>query len=324
LPPAGKEFHPACIQNTLRNLPSVPDRTPSAVDTMENGPAKHVNENITSGRLYVVATPIGNLEDITLRARRVLENVSLIACEDTRHTVKLLSHLGISTPLTSYYREKEQLKTARLLKKLQNGLDIALVTDAGTPSLSDPGAVLIREARAADIPVIPVPGPSALIAAVSVAGLETNGFFFGGFPPVKKGMREKFFQRLATLPYPLVFYESPRRIASSLKLCQAVFGDRRAMLFKELTKLHENCFRGRLSEILTQIGDSIRGELVFIIFPPGESNEQPPDNLRELLSWYKKQPGMSLKDAVGRISEDLNLPRGKVYREALAVWKTED
>jgi 16S rRNA (cytidine1402-2'-O)-methyltransferase len=283
-----------------------------------------VNEKRTSGSLYVVATPIGNLEDITLRAKRVLENVSLIACEDTRHTVKLLNHLGISTPLTSYYREKEQLKTVRLMKKLQDGLDIALVTDAGTPALSDPGAVLIREAREAGISVIPVPGPSALTAAVSVAGLETIGFFFGGFPPVKKGMREKFFQRLATLPYPLVFYESPRRIVSCLKLCLAVFGNRRAMLFKELTKLHENCFRGKLSEILAQVGESIRGELVLIILPHEEPNKRTPDNLRELLSWYKKQPGMSLKDAVRRISQDLNLPRGEVYREALAVWKTGD
>jgi 16S rRNA (cytidine(1402)-2'-O)-methyltransferase len=189
------------------------------------------------------------------------------------------------------------------MKKLQDGLDIALVTDAGTPALSDPGAVLIREAREAGISVIPVPGPSALTAAVSVAGLETIGFFFGGFPPVKKGMREKFFQRLATLPYPLVFYESPRRIVSCLKLCLAVFGNRRAMLFKELTKLHENCFRGKLSEILAQVGESIRGELVLIILPHEEPNKRTPDNLRELLSWYKKQPGMSLKDAVRRITK---------------------
>lgn len=279
---------------------------------------------LKSGTLYVVATPIGNLEDITLRAGRILGEVSLIACEDTRHSRKLLNHLGISTPLTSYYREKEQYKTGRLLKKLRDGHDIALISDAGTPSLSDPGAVLIREARAAGIPVIPVPGPSALTAAVSVAGLEESGFFFGGFPPAKQGLRQKFFQRLATLPYPLVFYESPHRIKSCLRDCLTVLGDRRAMLFRELTKIHETCRQGTVADLLDRMEDTMRGELVLILHPPVEADETTPDNLSELLAWYKQQPGMSLKDAVRRITEDLNLPRGKVYREALRIWKTGD
>jgi len=275
------------------------------------------------GTLYVVATPIGNLEDITARARRILAQVSLIACEDTRHTRKLLSHLQISTSLTSYYREKEQFKTEHLLKKLQAGQDIALVSDAGTPSLSDPGAVLVREARTAGITVIPVPGPSALTAAVSAAGLEEACFYFGGFPPPKKGARQKFFQRLATLPSPLVFYESPHRIKGCLQDCLTVFGNRRAMLFRELTKLHEECLVGDLTELVRQTGDKVRGELVLIIHAPAEIADDRPDNLEELLGWYRKQPGMSLKEAVQRITQDLNLPRSKVYRQALSVWKTD-
>lgn len=276
------------------------------------------------GILYVVATPIGNLEDITLRARRILEEVDLIACEDTRHTRKLLAHLGLATPLTSYYREKEQYKTEKLLDKLRGGLDIALVSDAGTPSLSDPGAVLIREARSAGLPVIPVPGPSALTAAVSVAGLEADGFFFGGFPPAKQGQREKLFRRLAALPYPLVFYESPHRIKACLRDCLAIFGDRPAMLFRELTKVHETCRRGTIAELLGQLGEKTRGEIVLIIDPAAEAAQAPAGDLAELLAWYRRQPGMSLKDAVRLIAEDLNLPRGKVYREALAVWKKGD
>lgn len=277
-----------------------------------------------SGSLYVVATPIGNLEDITLRARRILGEVPLIACEDTRHTRKLLNHLGITTRLTSYYREKEQFKTQQLVKKLIDGHDIALVSDAGTPSLSDPGSVLVREARNAGIPVIPVPGPSALTAAVSVAGLEAEGFFFGGFPPAKKGLREKFFRRLATLPYPLVLYESPHRIKICLRDCLTVLGNRRAVLFKELTKIYEKCYQGLLSEHLERIEEKMRGEFVLIIHPAMDADVSQPENLTELLAWYKQQPGMSLKDAVQRITEDLNLPRGKVYREALAVWKSGD
>ena len=278
-----------------------------------------MNNSPSQGTLYVVATPIGNLEDITPRAARILKEVDLIACEDTRHTRKLLSHLQISTALTSYYREKEQLKTPQLLKKLRAGLSIALVSDAGTPGVSDPGAVLVREARLNNITVEPIPGPSALTAAVSVAGLEENGFFFGGFPPAKQGERIRFFTGLARLPYPLVFYESPRRLKNCLKDCLDVFGNRSALLFKELTKLHEQSFAGRLSDIAEPLEDAQRGEFVLIIMP-GKGSRDKPDNLPELLAWYKDKD-MSLKDAVQAISGDLNLPRNQVYQEALKVWK---
>lgn len=282
-----------------------------------------MNENSFSGILYVVATPIGNLEDITQRAIRILGEVSVIACEDTRHTRKLISHLHLNTPLTSYYRENEQSKTGHLLKKLHAGEDIALVSDAGTPALSDPGSILVEKARTEGIKIIPIPGPSALTAALSAAGIEDNHFFFGGFPPAKKGERKSFFKKLASLPYPLFFYESPRRIKNSLRDCIEVFGDRQAMVFRELTKLHEQHYQGELSKILLELEGNVKGEIVLLIRAPDIKTEDKPDNLDELLLWYRGQSGMSLKDAVRNIASDLDLPRNKVYQQALTVWKTD-
>jgi len=282
-----------------------------------------VNENLSSGTLFVVATPIGNLEDISDRAKRILGEVSLIACEDTRHTRKLCSHLHIKTPLTSYYRQKEKATTAILLEKLLSGENIALVSDAGTPALSDPGSVLVRQARLDGIRVIPVPGPSALTAAVSAAGIEETGFFFGGFPPAKKNARLSLFKQLAHFPYPLVFYEAPHRISSCLRDCLHVFGERHGFLFKELTKIHENCFEGSLVQLYKIVHEGIRGELVLIIQGKTEDRQAAPDNLPELLLWYKNQPDMTLKEAVRRIASDLNLPRNRVYQQALAIWKSD-
>lgn len=275
------------------------------------------------GTLYIVATPIGNLEDISLRAQRILSEVSLIACEDTRHTKKLLNHLGLKTPLTSYYREREKAKAQQLMGRLQAGKDLALVSDAGTPALSDPGSVLVSLARQAGVQVVPVPGPSALTAALSASGLADRGFFFGGFPPPKRSARRTFFKELARLPYPLIFYESPHRIKSCLQDCCTVFGERQGMLFKELTKIHEQCFVGTLNELLDRVSEGIRGELVLVVLGHQKRHEDKPDNLEELLSWYRQQPDMSLKDAVKCIAEDLNLPRNLVYQQALAVWKSD-
>jgi len=280
-----------------------------------------VEKNQQSGTLYIVATPIGNLDDISSRATTILNTVSLIACEDTRHTRKLLNHLAVQTPQTSYYREKEQYKTEILIKKLLDGHDIALVSDAGTPALSDPGSVLVRQTRSEGINIVPIPGPSALTAAISAAGLEGNGFFFGGFPPAKKGARRTYFQKLATLPYPLVFYESPHRIAHSLRDALAIFGDRHALLFRELTKIHEQCIDGLLSHLLERVKNGTKGELVLIIHGIKETTVDKPDNLKELLTWYHDQPDMTLKDAVRHIANDLNLPRNQVYQEALSIWK---
>lgn len=275
------------------------------------------------GTLYIVATPIGNLSDISRRMEQVLSGVDLIACEDTRHTRKLLSHLEISVPLTSYYREKEQQKAEVLLKKLLDGRNIALVSDAGTPGLSDPGAVLVRAARSADIPVIPVPGPSALAVAMSVAGLDDTSFFFGGFPSAKKGERCKLFTSLKALTCPLIFYESPRRIRRTLQDCLKIFGDRQAQLFRELTKLHEQHLSGSISKLIELTDKKVRGELVLIIDGRPDQDTDRPSNLDDLILWYRDTEKSSLKDAARIIATDLDISRSQVYQRALSLWHGE-
>ena len=275
------------------------------------------------GTLYIVATPIGNLSDISRRMEQVLSGVDLIACEDTRHTRKLLSHLEINVPLTSYYREKEQQKSEVLLKKLLNGRNIALVSDAGTPGLSDPGAVLVRAARSADIPVIPVPGPSALAVAMSVAGLDDTSFFFGGFPSAKKGERCKLFTSLKALTCPLIFYESPHRIRRTLQDCLKIFGDRRAQLFRELTKLHEQHLSESISKLIELTDKKVRGELVLIIDGRPDQNIDRPSNLDDLILWYRDTEKSSLKDAARIIATDLDISRSQVYQRALSLWHGE-
>ena len=274
-----------------------------------------------AGTLYVVATPIGNLEEISPRAVKVLKSVDLIACEDTRHTKKLLNHLGISQPLTSYYREKEQQKAKILLQKLQDGKKIAIVSDAGTPGISDPGAILVNMARKAGIPIVPISGPSALTTALSIAGLEDPRFFFAGFPPAKKKARRTFFRQLATLPWPIVFYESPHRIEQCLKDCRQCLGDRQGILFRELTKIHEEYRQGSLSDLATACTGRNRGEFVIVVKPAPDSIAVKPEDLDDLILWYRSRPDMTLKDAVHRIASDLDLPRTRIYQRALVLWK---
>jgi len=275
------------------------------------------------GRLYVVATPIGNLGDISRRAVETLASVDLIACEDTRHTKKLCRHLQITTPLVSYYREREQEKATELLGLLCAGKQIALVSDAGTPALCDPGAVLVSRARAAGIAVVAVAGPSALTAALSISGLLQAHFFFGGFLPAKANARRQLLHSVASLPWALIFYETPHRIRASLADMIATLGDRQAQLFRELTKIHEECLEGPLStlhERLQQTG--VKGELVVIV--QGAAPQAPEErsaNLGDLLRWYRDERRSSLKQAVVRIAADLDLPRSQVYKEALAIWR---
>ena len=199
-----------------------------------------------AGRLYVTATPLGNLEDMTLRGIRVLREVSLIACEDTRRTAVLLRAHGITTPVTSYFEHNERWKGGKILEALRAGRDVALVSDAGTPGVSDPGYRLVRDARAAGIPVVPVPGPSAAIAALSVSGLPTDRFLFVGFLPAKAAARRKALEELAAVRETMVFYESPVRVVDALSDMAEVLGDREAFLCREATKLHEEYIRGTL------------------------------------------------------------------------------
>jgi 16S rRNA (cytidine1402-2'-O)-methyltransferase len=220
----------------------------------------------TKGTLYIVSTPIGNLEDITLRALRILKEVDLIAAEDTRHTGLLLRHFNIQKPLTSYFEGNELKKREFILSRLKQGDRIALVSDAGTPGISDPGFRLIRLAMENEIPVIPIPGPSAVITALSIAGLPTDAFLFKGFLPHKSKKRRELLQELGNVRETLVFYESPYRIVESLKDILEVLGDREMALTRELTKVYEEVLRGKVNKIQNQIGERrLKGEITLVI-----------------------------------------------------------
>ncbi len=217
--------------------------------------------------LYIVSTPIGNLEDISLRALRILKEVDLIACEDTRRTRKLLTYYNIHTPLTSYYQHNRVRKTQVLSKLLKEGKKIALVSDAGTPGISDPGFLIIDRAISEGFEVVPVPGPSALITAIVVSGLPTNGFVFLGFLPRKKGKIRKELEKAGLLGKTVVFYESPFRIQNTLDIVHEVLGNCRVVVARELTKKFEEIIRGNLEDVITELkGRKIKGELVIMTF----------------------------------------------------------
>ncbi|MGE3466384.1 MAG: 16S rRNA (cytidine(1402)-2'-O)-methyltransferase [Pyrinomonadaceae bacterium] len=218
------------------------------------------------GTLYLVATPIGNLQDITLRALEILRSVDLIACEDTRHTRKLLDHFRISNRLTSYHEHNEQERADELADRLVRGESIAIVSDAGTPGICDPGFRIVSRAIEIGAQVVPIPGASAFVNAAAAAGLATDSIFFGGFLPSKKGERRKRLEKIRDIPATLVVYETPHRLVRSLTDCLEVLGDRRAAIARELTKMHEDISRGSLSELVSAFSDvKIRGEIVLVI-----------------------------------------------------------
>jgi 16S rRNA (cytidine1402-2'-O)-methyltransferase len=219
-----------------------------------------------SGTLYVVATPIGNLEDISLRALRVLKEAALIACEDTRRTRALLTRFDIHTPTTSYFEHNKRAKGPALLRQLREGSSIALVTDAGTPGISDPGFLLVRDARAAGIPVVPVPGPSAAVTALSAAGIPADRFLFEGFLPIKPGRRMNRLKALRDLETTLVLYESPHRIVATLEAIREVLGEREIVLARELTKQFEEVVSATPSAHLARLrAGEVRGEFTLVI-----------------------------------------------------------
>jgi 16S rRNA (cytidine1402-2'-O)-methyltransferase len=221
---------------------------------------------VTAGTLYVVATPIGNLEDITLRALRVLREVDLVACEDTRRTRGLLSHFDIHVPVTSYFEHNKLAKGEVILDALRGGKSVALVTDAGTPGISDPGVLLTRAAREADIPVVPVPGPSAVVAALSAAGVAADRFVFDGFLPVKPGRRIHRLEALRELELTIVCYESPHRLLASLEAIAQVFGDSRIVVARELTKQFEEIVAGTAASLHERFAAGpVRGEFTLVI-----------------------------------------------------------
>ena len=225
-----------------------------------------LREDRAPGRLFIVATPIGNLEDITLRALRVLGEVHAIACEDTRETVKVLNRYGIKKPLISYFHPREGRRVPEIIGHLEQGRDVALVSDAGTPGISDPGFPLIREALKKGLPVVPIPGPSAVTAALSASGLPTHRFLFAGFPPPKKSGLRRSLETLKETEATLVFYLPTRRLADFLEAVLGCLGDRRVVVARELTKVHEEFFRGTASELRDSLGHrALKGEATVLI-----------------------------------------------------------
>jgi 16S rRNA (cytidine1402-2'-O)-methyltransferase len=273
-----------------------------------------------AGGLYVVATPIGNLRDISLRALQTLAAADLIACEDTRVTRKLIEHYGIGTALTPYHEHNAAEARPKLLARLAQGQSLALVSDAGTPLISDPGYRLVREAEEAGHTVIAVPGASAVLTAISVAGLPTDRFFFEGFLPAKQAARQKRIAAVAAIPATLVLFESGPRLAAALADLAEGLGARAAAVCRELTKLHEEVRRGSLDELARVYaeGGETRGEIVIVVAPPGEpaaAAEDVDDLLRNALA------RVSVKDAVGEVALATGRPRREVYQRALALAK---
>jgi 16S rRNA (cytidine1402-2'-O)-methyltransferase len=272
------------------------------------------------GTLYLVATPIGNLADITHRALKVLSDVDLIACEDTRHTYKLLQHYGITTKTISYHEHNEQQREAQLIDLLKRGSNIAVVSDAGTPAISDPGFRLVRAAIDNEVPIVPVPGPSALIAALIAAGLPTDEFFFAGFLPPKANARRNRLNELQSVPGTLIFYEAPHRLAATLKDAYEILGEREAVVARELTKLHEEIKRGRLSELTADYAErtDIRGEIVVLInravigLPAVEAT-----SVAALVDQFERA-GLDHRAALKKAARELGLSRAEAYRKLLS------
>ena len=275
-------------------------------------------EREAAGTLYVVATPIGNLEDITLRAVRILKEVRLIAAEDTRRTRILLDKYAISTPLTSLYDQNEAKKSGFLISRLLAGEDVAYVSDAGTPGISDPGYILVREAILQGIRVAPIPGVSALIAALSVSGLPMDSFVFLGFLPSKSVRRRKLLTSLREEGKTLIFYESPHRLQASLKDIAEVLGDRDVVVSREMTKIHEEFLRGPAGVVTAGIGDAaVKGELTLIV--AGRTGDIPECSDAELIRRCRQlqreaDKELSRRDIADRIAKETGVCRRRIYR----------
>ena len=288
---------------------------------------KSEEQSTTYGVLYIVATPIGNLEDITFRAVRILKEVDLIAAEDTRHSRKLLSHFGIARPLTSYFDHNKNFKGSYILEKLRQGLSVALISDAGTPCISDPGYQLAHDAGTAGIQVVPIPGPSAVIAALSAAGLPTDRFAYEGFLPNRQGKRRDKLLLVKGEERVLVFYETANRLAAALSDLLEVMGDREVVIARELTKIYEEFIRGRVTDLIEQLkARQIKGEVVLLVAPAPTVDEPAPSLVIDLLREYAASGNVSLKDAVRRVTLETGQSRSVVYAEALrlkrgVLWK---
>lgn len=272
-----------------------------------------------SGKLYIVATPIGNLEDITLRAIRILKEVDLIAAEDTRHTLKLLNHLEISKPLISYHRHNEDVKTDILIHKLQEGQNIALVSDAGTPGICDPGEEVIKACIECRISVIPIPGACAMINALIASGIDTKEFIFLGFLPLHKKLRKEKLIEIKSANKTVILYEAPHKLNTTLKDLKEILGNRQVVLAREITKIHEEYIRGTIDEILAK-SETLKGEMILVI----EKNESMIENnlfgdlsLEEHYQVYENQ-GLEKKEIIKKIAKDRNVSKNEIYQYFIA------
>lgn len=274
------------------------------------------------GKLYLVATPIGNLDDITIRAIKILQNVDLIAAEDTRHSLKLLNHLEISKPLISYHRHNEENKTEVLINKLLNGENIALITDAGTPAISDPGEEVVKQAIEKEIEIIPIPGACALINALICSGMNTREFVFYGFLPLNKKLRKNKFGEIKKENKTIILYEAPHKINQTLKDILQEVGDVNIVLARELTKIHEEFIRGKISEIIEKYTD-LKGEMIIVL--EGNKFDNSTDKLTELLNnmsieehynYYKKQ-NLEKKEIVKKMAKDRNVNKNEIYMKVI-------
>src|SRR5579872_6321654 len=269
------------------------------------------------GLLYVVATPIGNLEDITYRAVRILREAGLIACEDTRQTRKLLDHYGIETPVVSYHEHNESRRAEDLVARLREGTSIARVSDAGMPGISDPGYRVVKLAIEHGIPVTPVPGSSALTSALAAGGLPTDSFLFLGFLPAKSGQRRTALEALRDAQHTVVAYESPHRIMDSLADIAKILGpDRRVVLARELTKIHEEFLRGAVGEILAGLaGRELKGEITLLIAKAEHRQENPPPRLQERLAQLMMEQKLDERAALKMLAQQQGLSKSELYRE---------
>lgn len=278
-----------------------------------------MEEKDNIGTLYVVATPIGNLEDITLRAIRILKEVDLIAAEDTRHTLKLLNHLEISKPLISYHRHNEDTKSDILIQKLQAGQNIALVSDAGTPGICDPGEEVIKKCIELNINVVPIPGACAMINSLICSGIDTKEFTFIGFLPLNKKLRKNKLQEIEKSDKTIIMYEAPHKLETTLKdLKQVLNNERKITLAREITKIHEQFIRGNIDSLISNI-ENIKGEMVIIIegnADISDENELNNLSLEEHYKFYESQ-GLSKKDIIKKIAKDRNVNKNEIYKNFL-------
>ncbi|HOO91336.1 MAG TPA: 16S rRNA (cytidine(1402)-2'-O)-methyltransferase [Syntrophales bacterium] len=277
------------------------------------------------GTLYIVATPIGNLEDITLRAIRTLKEVGLIAAEDTRRTKILLDTYGIDTPLTSLHDRNELKKSVHLIEKLNDGTDIAYVSDAGTPGISDPGYIFVNKAIAESISVVPIPGPVAAIAALNVSGLPMDSFVFFAFLPTRSGKRRQLLESIKDETKTMVFYESPNRLAATLQDVNDILGNREITVSRELTKIYEETLRGTVREVSKSFrGKKIKGEITLVISgAPRDSSGRSAEEIRARFQEARKDPESSTRDIIHALSEEMGMPRKEIYRHVIECINNE-